>query len=140
MPHAEASLIKWSTHRNTDWEGKEPEMQKICPGKQNNGWDTNSKQAFSSEEQPDGQGAMSKGKTEVTASPFPTRSVFQCSNSVFIWHQSTVQSVHWVFDVSDDIFHFWKFYLVAFVSLFPIVLDFFMVSAFFSWFWFGLCP
>lgn len=86
--------MKWSPHRNTDWEGKEPEMHKICTRKQNNGWETNSKQAFSSKKQPDGQGAMSQGKMEVTASPFPMRSIFQCINSVFSWDQSTVQSVH----------------------------------------------
>lgn len=61
-------------------------MLQICTGKQNNGWETNSKQAFYREE-PDGQGAMSTGKMKVTASPFPIRSIFQCIQSVFSWDQ-----------------------------------------------------
>lgn len=65
-------------------------MHKTCTQKQYDRWESNSKQAFSSEKQPDGQGATSKGKMEVTATPFPTRSVFPCMNSVFSWDQPTV--------------------------------------------------
>lgn len=109
-------------------------MHKTCTQKQNDRWETNSKQAFSSEKQPDGQGATSKGKMEVTASPFPTRSVFPCRNSVFSWDQSTVQSVHCVFNVSDGYFSFLKvlfgcvcFFFYNLLGLFHRVCFFLMV-------------